>query len=159
MLTVLTGIWELSFILNYKKTENIAINMLLNKEHVWTNKYNISYIIPWKLSKIFYADYAAYADREYMLLNDDWYRIIEGSHALFCGLFALIALNRKIVNDNSRYMIAASVSMGSQLMNSILYLSEYFRQINDIESVNYNNPDFPCGFLLIKRPFMYVNIF
>ena len=49
--------------------------------------------------------------------------------------------------------------MASQLMNSILYMGEYFIQIKDKHSVNLNTPKFPCGFALIKRPFMYVNLF
>ena len=52
-----------------------------------------------------------------------------------------------------------SVAMGSQLMNSILYIGEYLIQINDIHSVNYNTYSFPTGFALSKRPFMYINIF
>ena len=49
--------------------------------------------------------------------------------------------------------------MGTQLMNSILYMSEYFIQTNTPSSINYNTPKFPCGKFLLKRPFMYINIF
>ena len=34
-----------------------------------------------KLARIFYAEYGAWADREYMVSSDDWSRTIEGSHA------------------------------------------------------------------------------
>ena len=60
--------------------------LITNKEHVWTNQYSLSYVWPWKLSKIFYAEYGAWADREYMSLTDDWSHTIEGTHALFCAL-------------------------------------------------------------------------
>ena len=49
--------------------------------------------------------------------------------------------------------------MGSQLMNSILYMVEYFIQCTDPNNVNYNDNEFPMGTLLSKRPFMWVNIF
>ena len=49
--------------------------------------------------------------------------------------------------------------MGTQLMNSILYMGEYFLQVSDPNNVNYNNADFPTGIMLEKRAFMYVNIF
>ena len=49
--------------------------------------------------------------------------------------------------------------MGNQLMNSILYMGQYFIQTGDKDSVNYNDDNFPVGFLLYKRAFMYVNIF
>ena len=44
--------------------------------------------------------------------------------------------------------------MGTQIMNSILYMGEYFIQTRDQRSVN-----FPIGILLTNRGFMYVNIF
>ena len=49
--------------------------------------------------------------------------------------------------------------MGNQLMNSVLYMGQYFIETGDVDSVNYNDDDFPAGFLLYKRAFMYVNIF
>ena len=50
-------------------------------------------------------------------------------------------------------------SMASQFMNSLLYMGEYFIQINDPNSVNYDTERFPCGRFLIKRPFMWINFF
>ena len=52
-----------------------------------------------------------------------------------------------------------SVAMGTQLMNSILYMGQYLIQTGDMSSPNYNTPEFPCGKVLIKRPFMYINLF
>ena len=40
-----------------------------------------------RLSPIFYAEYGAYADREYMRLNHDWSRIIEGRMLYFVAYF------------------------------------------------------------------------
>ena len=59
----------------------------------------------------------------------------------------------------SSYKIALGVAMGCQLMNSLLYMGEYFIQTTDYSSLNFNTSIFPTGFALIKRPFMYVNIF
>ena len=120
----------------------------------------MSYILPWKLSVIFYGEYGAYADREYMLWGNNWSRIIEGSHATLCGFFALIAMTM-IGNQRNKnhYLVSASISMGSQLMNSILYMSNYFLQMKDPDNINYVSEEFPAGIALYKRPFMYVNIF
>ena len=52
-----------------------------------------------------------------------------------------------------------SVSMGTQAMNSILYMFNYFNQINDPESVNYNSYRFPCGFALTKKDLLCMLIY
>ena len=87
-MTILTFIWECAFVLDYKNVNIISQQLIKNKEHVWNNEYDLSYVLPWKLSTIFYAEYGAYADREYMQNRNDWSRVIESTHALFCGLFA-----------------------------------------------------------------------
>ena len=160
--TVLTALWELSFIVNYHHVYFESKDLLKHKNHVWTNDYNLSYLLPWNFSKIFYAEYAAYADKYYMARKGIWSRIIESTHALFCGLFAFIYL-LKFKNHNklslNNYLLPLGVSMGSQLMNSLLYMGEYFIQTTDQTSLNFNSSIFPTGFALLKRPFMYVNIF
>jgi len=158
-MTVLTMIWEASFVSQYKSVNDLSRSLISNNTHVWTNDYDISYILPWKLSKIFYAEYGAYADREYMITSDNWSRIIESTHALFCGLFAMLALNYKTRHINNKYLIAGSISMGSQLMNSVLYMANYCIELRDKDNVNYITPQFPAGPFLINRWFMYVNIF
>ena len=159
MFTILTGIWEICFILNYDNVRNDSINFIKNNTHVWTSNYNVTYLLPWKFSDIFYAEYGAYADREYMALGDDWSRTIEGTHAIFCGIFSFYSLLLKIQGYERNYLVALSVAMGSQLMNSILYLINYFIEVNSINSVNNDSLKFPAGRFLCKRPFMYVNIF
>lgn len=159
MITILTFIWEYSYISNYDQISDYAHNLILSKEHVWTNDYDLSYVLPWKLARIFYAEYGAYADREYMALNIDWSRTVEGSHLLFCGLFALFCLLLKQADNVKSFYITLGISMGSQLMNSILYMVEYYNQTLDQYNVNYDSSDFPTGFLYCKRPFMWVNIF
>lgn len=77
--TVLTGIWEYYFVKNYNIIPPIAINLIKDKEHVWLNKYTLDYIYPDNFSLIFYSEYAAYADREYMLNMNLWSRVIESS--------------------------------------------------------------------------------
>lgn len=158
-LTILTGIWEFSFIMNYDNSVKYSYDLIANKEHVWFNEYTLDNLLPWKLSKIFYAEYGAWADRDYMLLTNYWSRLIEGSHAVLCGLVALHCMVNKTEKEERTFLILAAVSMGTQLMNSILYMGEYFIQTNDLSSMNYNSPAFPTGILLTKRGFMYVNIF
>mgnify|MGYP006085678531 CR=1 FL=1 len=160
MITILTGFWEYIYITNYDKVIKIANNFLENNTHVWTNKYNISYILPWKLSKIFYAEYGAYADREYIInkYNDKWSKIIEGTHALLCGMFSLFAIINFIFYNFIEFYICCSIAMGCQLMNSILYMNQYKIQTYLKNNLNYDDKYFPCGKYLSKRPFMYVNI-
>ena len=162
--TILTFIWETSYIINYKLTLKSANNLILNKETVWNNYYNLSYLLPHKLAVIFYADYAAYADREYMSKKDDWSKVIEGTHAYLCGIFALFSIYFKIYetqlnNYHDYFLITANLSMGTQLMNSILYISNYLIQCETKTSVNYNSRYFPTGYLLLNRPFIYINVF
>jgi hypothetical protein len=159
MFTILTGVWEVFFILNYDYVRNDSINFIKNKTHVWTSNYNVSYLLPWKFSDIFYAEYGAYADREYMALGDDWSRTIESTHAIFCGIFSFYSILLKAQKYEYNYLIAVGVAMGSQLMNSILYLINYFIEVNNVHSVNNDTPDFPAGQFLCERPFMYVNVF
>ena len=159
MFTLSTGIWELMFLIQYKTTCNTALTYINSNEHVWTKKYDIIYLLPWKFSNIFYAEYGAYADREYMIPTDDWSRIIEGSHAIMCGLFAGLSILFKIYNKTSHYLVSISMCMGAQLMNSVLYMVNYFHETRDKENINYNTVDFPTGKFLEKRPFMYINIF
>jgi hypothetical protein len=158
-MTVLTCIWECAFILQYQSVHEYAEELVVTNTHVWTQKYNVSDINPWKLSKIFYAEYGAHADREYIQLHNYWSRLIEGSHAGLCGLFSLLAIIFSIHNKSQLYIISATVAMSSQLMNSILYMGQYFLQVSDPSSVNYPSASFPCGFALLARAFMYVNVF
>ena len=159
-MTILTLIWECAFVLNYSTVIDDSQVLLHKEQHVWTNQYDFSYVLPWKLSTIFYSEYGAYADQEYMLRDNDWSRVIESTHALFCGLFAFLALHHKVkYKNNDKYLIMLSVSMGSQLMNSLLYMTNYFNELGYPSSVNYCSTEFPCGFALLQRPFMYVNIF
>ena len=157
--TVLTGMWEMFYILNYNNVIRMSKHLLRNKEHVWTNRYNLGIILPWNLSYVFYSEYGAYADREYMTNKDKWSRIIEGTHSSLCGLFSLMTIyffHNKLVN---KYYICLGISMGSQLMNSILYCGQYLIQTKNKNSINYNTSNFPCGKYLDRRPFMWINIF
>lgn len=158
MATILTFIWEFFYIVNYTATSIYAQRLYNSSEHTWTNHYDLSYILPWKLSRIFYAEYAVYADREYCSFTDDWSKTVESSHAIFCGLFSLGAVLSKIYKKEKSYLVLSSIAMGSQLMNSILYLVEYEIQTQDKNSINFNSESFPTGVLLSKRPFMWINI-
>ena len=152
-MTVLTGLWETSFVLNYKPTTLYSKQLLLNHTHVWTLDYPSYYILPQNTAYIFYAEYGAYADRNYMLLHNDWSRVIESSHAFFCGLFSLFSLTFP------QKHLLLGIAMGSQLMNSLLYMTNYFNQLHEPNSINYITHEFPAGKWLSKRPFMWVNLF
>lgn len=158
-LTILTMFWEMSYIYNDKIINEYSKYLIDNKEHVWSNKYPLQYLLPNKLAEIFYAEYGAYADREYMVTRDHWSRIIEGTHAFFCGIFSLGALINKKTNISSKYLLFVGIAMGSQIMNSVIYMGQYFIETTEIYSINYNSTEFPIGNMLFKRPFMYVNIF
>jgi len=157
--TILTGIWESVYVTNRKFIITKSKYLLNTKTHVWFSKYSINMILPWNTSYIFYAEYGAYADKEYMTNNDKWSIMIEGSHAIFCGLFSFLALYFNYIGYLKNFYLCIAIAMGTQLMNSILYMSEYFIQTNTPSSINYNTPEFPCGKFLLKRPFMYINIF
>ena len=156
LFTILTGLWELIYIINHNKSINISNNLIKTNKHVWFNKYKLDIILPWKFSLIFYGEYGAYADREYMTNKDIWSRIIEGSHLLFCGVLSYIAIILNIMNY--KYDTILSAAMGAQLMNSILYMFEYYIQTKNKNSLNYNTNSFPLGPFWIMRPFMYINI-
>lgn len=168
LFTIITGLWEFSFLVNYNTTIIHAQQLINNKEHVWTNSYSLINLLPNRFSVIFYSEYGAYADREYMKPNDDWSRIIEGTHCIFCGLgalFAFLSLYSKYSNNankpeifNRTFIIFVSSSMSSQAMNSILYIVNYFHETRDPDNINYNTTLFPTGTILNKRPFMYINI-
>ena len=91
-----------------------------------TNKYPLNYVLPWKLAEIFYAEYGAWADREYMISSNYWSRLIEGSHAGLCGLFSLLGMLCRLEHVNKQYLVCMVLAMGTQLMNSVLYMGEYF---------------------------------
>jgi hypothetical protein len=157
--TILTGIWEMAYLHNYQYiTQNLAKHLLETKTHVWFNKYPIYYILPWKFSDIFYAEYGAYADREYMSDKDTWSHMIEGTHWILCGIPCLIAMIFLVFKGYQHFRTMLGVGMGCQMMNSILYMAMYQNQVNTPTSVNYNTPEFPIGLFWIKRPFMLINL-
>jgi hypothetical protein len=158
-MTVLTGFWEATYLANYNEVVTMANGLIQNNTHVWTNEYDFSYVLPWKLAKIFYAEYGAWADREYMSIIDPWSHTIEGTHMLFCAVFAFFGLLAGFEKKTLKSVIAVAMAMSFQLMNSVLYMVEYGIQTQDAGSVNYNTSDFPLGIAMLDRPFMYVNVF
>lgn len=159
MFTILTGFWEYVFVSNYETVVTVAKQYISTKQHTWTNNYDLSYVLPWKLSKIFYAEYGAWADREYMNRKNSWSRIIESSHELCCGLFSLLSLYSLSHRNTNSFLICFSVSMGTQFMNSLLYMANYKIQTTDKDNVNYNSPSWPSGVAYCHRPFMWINYF
>jgi len=161
ILTFVTGLfWEPAYVCNFKEVSEYSQSLIQSRQHVWTSIYNPSYVLPWRFAAIFYAEYGAWADRDYMNTSNDWSRVIESTHSIFSGLFAIIALASIIKNNHNKFVLSLGISMGTQLMNSVLYLAEYFIQTNDQTSINYDNSTFPTGGkLLLNRPFMWVNVF
>jgi len=158
--TMFTGfMWESAFVAQYRDVNAYSEQLIENNQTVWFNKYTIDYLLPWKFSKIFYGDYGAYADREYMVNTNDWSRVIESTHAIMCAVFAFLAFLMGYFNLNQRMGVCIGASMGTQLMNSILYMAEYTVQMEDPDNVNYPSKDFPAGTLLVHRLFMWVNVF
>ena len=100
------------------------------------------------MAKIFYAEYGAWADREYMSTTDPWSHTIEGTHALFCAVFALFGMIARIDKKTTKSLIVVGMSMAFQLMNSILYMIEYGIQCKTPGTVNYDRPAFPLGRLM-----------
>lgn len=160
VLTIVTGfLWETSYIGNYELVGNYSRELIEKNESVWTNSYEIWNVLPNYFAVLFYATYAAWADREYMSSTDDWSRVVESSHAVFCGLFSLLAVYNYARGNSREFLITLGISMGSQIMNSLLYMVEYFIQCGDSDNVNYNSDSFPTGILLSKRAFMWINVF
>lgn len=157
--TILTGLWECAYIIGYAEVRQGAIALVDTGHHVWTSDYPIDYLLPWKLASIFYGEYGAYADRLYMAKSGVWSRIIEGTHATYCAIFSCGFFWSVRKSWQRRATVFKSVAMGCQLMNSILYMGQYFIQMSEKGSANYPTPSFPAGIALIRRPFMYVNVF
>ena len=157
--TVLTGIWELTYVTCKSEVSDMAEELLRQGEHVWGKTYNLRMILPHNLAKVFYAEYAAYADRLYMCVEGSWNKwsiFVEGTHCLLCGLSAFLMFFAYIVLDNSKLFDQFfTMSMGFQMMNSILYMSAYSIQMQDNNSVNYVTDKFPKK----GRTFMLINIF
>lgn len=160
--TFLTGIWELFFVSEYNHIVQTGNKLIQDKTTVWTSDYPFYYILPNLLPKIFYAEYGAHADREYLLRSNHnyWARLIESSHGLWCGSFSLAALVLTYLGECYLSAGCSMIAMGGQFMNSLLYMGQYQIQCNDPESVNfYDTKGFPTGKWLSKRWFMWVNVF
>ena len=135
--TIMTGLWEVFFITNYKETTQHALNLLNNKTHIWTSPYDSSYLLPSKFSILFYSEYAAYGDRMYMTKNDDWSRVIEGSHLLICGFFALLGLYFKSkVNNNKNVTINNNNGTVNDNNDNITINNNKYNIPNDNEIIN-----------------------
>jgi len=156
--TMMTGVWEMSYVLDYDKTCNYSNELINTNRHTWENVYDISYLLPTKFSKIFYGEYGAYADRYYMDLTTTWSRTIETTHLVLCSLFSLLTFIFYKMGHTDKFICSYCIAMGGQLMNSILYMVNYFIQITDSNTVNYNTAEFPTGKFLSKRPFIYINV-
>lgn len=157
MFTILTAKWEAGYLQNRIRVNSNSRNLIDNKEHVWTNMYTLDNLAPKKFAILFYSEYAAYADREYMSRVDIWSALIESTHALLCGSISFAAFGSAVLYLDTLYKVFISLAMGGQLMNSVLYLGEYSIQIKNKDSVNYPSGSFPLGDYMIARPFMYIN--
>jgi len=160
--TVLTGFWEFVYVSVYGKVVAFSKQLIKDNTSVWTMDFPWYYVCPNLLSQIFYSEYGAWADREYMsdTKGDYWSRLIESTHALGCGLFSFMGLVYAAQSNSALSSLYITAAMAFQLMNSILYMGEYFEQCQDKDSVNYGKtPGFPMGRYMSHRLFMWVNLF
>lgn len=159
--TVLTGFWEFNYVTGYQSVVQMADKLVETKTHVWSSDYPVTMLLPNRLGQLFYAEYGAYADREYKSRRggDFWARLIESSHALCCGAFCLLALVFYLHDSPERACLAGAMGMSAQFMNSLLYMGQYHLQTEDQDSPNYASPAFPLGPWLKQRPFMWINAF
>ena len=67
MVTIITFVWEFSYIVNYDEISLYAKYLTNSKTHVWKNKYNLSYVLPWEMASIFYAEYRSFSDKTFLL--------------------------------------------------------------------------------------------
>lgn len=158
-MTILTGIWESSYIVNFNEITTMSNSMIVNNTHSWTTQYDFTYVNPWKFAKIFYAEYGAWADREYMYQIGEWSDTIKGTHLIFCAVFSFFGFIARFDKKSVKSLIVVGMVMVCQIINSILYMVQYIGQTQQSFSVNYYNSSWPLGTLMINRPFMYVNIF
>ena len=52
--TVLTGFWEIVYLSNRRSINNYAKELISSNTSVWTNRYPLSMVLPWNLSRLFY---------------------------------------------------------------------------------------------------------
>ena len=158
MLTILTAKWESTYMQHRNKVHSISLDLIKNNQHVWTNMYTLDHIYPGKFARLFYGEYGAYADKEYMSRADIWSALIESTHALFCGSISTMACISGMLYLNTLNHVLLALAMGGQCMNSILYLGDYYGQVYNKDHINYPSTTFPLGYCLIYRPFLYINV-
>lgn len=158
---ILTALWEYVYVIYYEQIASYADNLVEQNKSVWTEPFPLIFVSPNLLSIIFYAEYGAHADREYMSerKGDYWSRLIESSHAFCCGAFSLASLALYVYGDQTKSYYAGMAGMGCQFMNSVLYMGQYILQCRNPWSPNFNSVDFPLGKWMSKRLFMWINIF
>lgn len=158
-MTMLIGLWETSYLIHYREIDNMSIELRINNTHIWVEKYSTSYILPWNFAKIIYSEYLAWADRDYSYINMDWSNIMERTPAIFTAMFAFIGLFARVCNSVMKSYVFISIAMGIELMNTIIYTTQYGINCNNEHNSNYNSYYFPLGVALSNRPLMYVNTF
>ena len=173
--TAMTGFWELCFVSQYQESVALSSHFISTKTNVWTSWFiNLTDLLgPTSFPVLFYADYGAWADREYMAVKkhretggvqtgDIWSRLIESTHMICCGGLCILSCAVSYKFHESGNVPAQMLLMGAmsaQFMNSILYMGAYGIQCGNTESVNFRgNPSFPEGCFYIKRPFMLINL-
>ena len=157
-LTILSGIWEVGYILNYSEIVSTATELIENDEHVWLKQYNFSYTLPWNMAKIFYAEYGAWADREFISNSDEYTHQVEGTFMIFCAISSAFGLMTDFERRSVISVVAVGFAMLIQLISTIIYIVDYVVQLRDYYNVNFYSGDFPVGTMFSKRPFLYANV-
>lgn len=156
--TILNCCGSIYYIKNKKNIRSYSDYLLSKKKHVWNQKYYLKILLPSNFLKIFYSEYAAYADREYKRVHNYSSQLIDVHNSILCSLFAIFAIYNIYKEQLKNFYISITISMCLQLMRNIQYMCYYNIQKNNKNSINYDTNDFPCGKYLIKRPFIYINL-
>ncbi len=156
--SILVCIYEIAYLYNFKNITRNAKALIKTKNSIWFEKYDISKLLPWKFAKLFYTDYIANSDREYINNNTKYGKIIESTHLFICGGLYLLALIMNIYGNINKFKTLLFMSFGAQIMNIIMYTLFLYFQIHNKFSSNYASKRFPIGRYYEKRPFTYINI-
>ena len=157
--TVLTGMWELAYVFSKLEVSLMGVELIRTGESTFAKTYNLRMIRPRNLSLVFYSDYAAWADRLYMTPKNPWSLVIEGTHCLCCALPCLLSLICDVMMYDHLGEQFLFLGMAWQMINSVLYVSQYMIQTKQSSSPNYDTVKWPCGDYMLNRPFMWINIF
>ena len=87
------------------------------------------------------------------IINTSLFFNITRKYNVLILLYIIATLYQDIMYNYIIYFI-----MSSQILETLLYLKNYYYQTSLSSSLNMNSIDFKCGKLFINRPFIYFNL-